>query len=56
MKGLVIASLIGCVLSLTWEDELTLKQLQDLDLKSEFNNWAVTFERSYPDIDEKAHR
>ena len=56
MKGLVIATLIGCALSLSWQEELKTSDLLSLDLKGEFQSWASTFGKTYPDIDEKAHR
>jgi len=56
MKGLVIATLIGCALSLSWRDEITKQDLLSLDLRAEFKDWAQSFGKSYPDIDEEAHR
>ena len=56
MKGLVLSTLIGCALSLSWRDEVKSTDLEQLDLKSEFKDWATTFEKSYPDIDEEFHR
>jgi len=56
MKGLVIATLIGCALSLSWKDELKASEVDQLNLSGEFENWARTFDKSYPDFDEKMHR
>jgi C1A family cysteine protease len=56
MRGVFFAALVGSVLSLGWNDELTLTQVESLDLKSEFGLWAKAFSKSYPDLDEEAHR
>jgi cathepsin L len=56
MRGLIFVALIGTALSLSWKDELKTMELEELNLKSEFKDWATEFDKNYPDLDEEAHR
>jgi len=56
MKGLVIATLIGCALSLSWDAEFKSKDIEGKELKPLFKDWASRFGKVYPDIDEESHR
>jgi cathepsin L len=55
MRGLVFVALVGAALA-GWNEELTSSDIDSLDLKAEFRDWANTFDKSYPDVDEEAHR
>jgi C1A family cysteine protease len=56
MRGLAFIALIGTAFSVSWRDELTSEQLGQLDLKTEFHDWAQEFGKTYPDLDEEVHR